>query len=208
MENFFKKKPKSTASIIFNAEACDENEIATENFDSSIDSAANSSISHEEASSSSSSEPKDISSKGEAKKSQDFSKHVFKKQSDGRSFQNNWLTKFEWLEYSKEKDAAFCYACRQFGTGIMKDIFTTNGYTNWQAALSTGKGFKKHETTAVHLKSMLDWKEKVLRSSKNQQVSNLLNETVLEKRRYYFKAIVESVLFLVKNELSFIPWFF
>lgn len=48
---------------------------------------------------------------------------------------------------------------------------------------------------------MLSWKEKQSRTNTNQQISNLLNETVLEKRRYYFKAIVGTILFLVKNEL-------
>lgn len=68
----------------------------------------------------------DISRIGEDKKNQDFQSYTFKKQANGRSFQNNWLTKFPWLEYSKEKDAAFCYACRQFGLGILKfDFYST-----------------------------------------------------------------------------------
>ncbi|XP_055304939.1 uncharacterized protein LOC129569799 [Sitodiplosis mosellana] len=48
---------------------------------------------------------------------------------------------------------------------------------------------------------MLSWKEKLCRSSSNQEVSTLLNETVLEKRRYYFKKIISTILFLAQNEL-------
>lgn len=147
-------------------------------------------------------QPKDISHKGEDKIDQDFQNYTFKKRDDdGRSFQLNWLTKFPWLEYSKEKHAAFCYACRQFGLGNVSDVFVTTGYDKWQAALSTGKGFKKHESSSTHINCMLSWKEKTSRSQKNQQVSFLLNETVLEKRRYYFNAIISTILFLAENEL-------
>ena len=31
-------------------------------------------------------------------------------------FQSRWYNEFCWLEYSREKDAAFCYYCRCFGT--------------------------------------------------------------------------------------------
>lgn len=146
-------------------------------------------------------EPKDISRIGEEKQIQNFQNYEFKQHADGRYFQTKWLTKFSWLEYSKEKDAAFCYACRQFGLGNTSDVFVTTGYSNWQAALSTGKGFKKHESSLYHGKSFLSWKEKLSRSSKNIQVSNLLNETVLQKRRYYFKKIISTILFLVKSEM-------
>lgn len=31
-------------------------------------------------------------------------------------FQSRWYNEFCWLEYSREKDAAFCYYCWCFGT--------------------------------------------------------------------------------------------
>lgn len=148
-------------------------------------------------------EPEDISRKGEDKKNQDFQNYTFKRQADGRSFQSTWLTKFPWLEYSKEKDAAFCYACRQFSLGNTSDVFATIGYDKWQAALSAGKGFKKHESSSSHANSMLSWKEKTSRLNQNQQVSSLLNENILEKRRYYLNAIVSTIIFLAGNELPF-----
>ena len=33
-----------------------------------------------------------------------------------RSFSSDWYRKYSWLEYSVEKDAVFCYACRIFGS--------------------------------------------------------------------------------------------
>jgi len=29
-----------------------------------------------------------------------------------RSFNSQWFKKYQWLEYSKEQDAAFCFPCR------------------------------------------------------------------------------------------------
>ena len=31
-------------------------------------------------------------------------------------FQESWYSKYDWIEYSFEKDAAFCFHCRLFGT--------------------------------------------------------------------------------------------
>lgn len=31
-------------------------------------------------------------------------------------FQESWYSKYDWIEYSCEKDAAFCFHCRLFGT--------------------------------------------------------------------------------------------
>ncbi|XP_025425560.1 uncharacterized protein LOC112694335, partial [Sipha flava] len=32
-----------------------------------------------------------------------------------RSFQSEWYTNYEWLEYSIKCNAAFCFVCRMFG---------------------------------------------------------------------------------------------
>lgn len=58
------------------------------------------------------SEVLDLPKKGEPMK-QIFLRE-YPKQSNGRSFHACWLNTFKWLEYSAAKDAAFCYACRQF----------------------------------------------------------------------------------------------
>ena len=31
-----------------------------------------------------------------------------------RRFRSCWYSKYEWLEYSVSKDAAYCFACRKF----------------------------------------------------------------------------------------------
>lgn len=130
--------------------------------------------------------PSDISPIGATKIEQKFVEYVFPKQTDGRSFQSKWLNSFEWLEYSKERDAAFCYPCRQFSIAKANDIFTCVGFTNWSKALAKNYGLKKHGTSSTHLSAMVAWKEHELRLANNLEISTLVNDTVLKKRQYYF----------------------
>ena len=32
-----------------------------------------------------------------------------------RAFNSEWYKNYKWIEYSRERDAAFCYPCRHFG---------------------------------------------------------------------------------------------
>jgi hypothetical protein len=53
-----------------------------------------------------------------------------------RSFQDDWFTDNPWLEYSVDKDAAYCFYCYLFkqpraeNYGI--DAFTVVGFRNWK----------------------------------------------------------------------------
>lgn len=143
-------------------------------------------------------EPLDISAKGQEKKKQHLQGKEFPKQTDGRSFQPSWIDKFPWIEYSMLNDKVCCYACRQFGLG---DAFNSVGYDTWKKALNFGQGFRKHESTITHMNAMLTWTESEKRKNQDMQITTILNENVLEKRRYYFKSIVGTIIFLVKNEL-------
>lgn len=147
--------------------------------------------------------PNDISKKGERKKKQSFKRKDFPSDPiSHRSFQLQWLEKFEWIEYSEEKDAVYCYPCRHFGKENVSEVFCKYGYSNWKKALSKD-GFAKHESSGAHIHAMLAWKQHELSSTTGESVLNMLSKTVLEKRRHYFKSIVNVVLFLAKNELPF-----
>ncbi|KAL6540509.1 hypothetical protein OROMI_024392 [Orobanche minor] len=62
-----------------------------------------------------------------------------------RSFQKNWFTDFDWLEYSVAKDEAYCLWCYLFKPTRAhypgKDVFTTTGFNNWKKALNV---FREH----------------------------------------------------------------
>ena len=55
-----------------------------------------------------------------------------------RPFNCEWYKLYPWLEYSKEKDAAYCYPCHFFtisGSGKSDVAFTHNGFQDWKHAL-------------------------------------------------------------------------
>jgi len=55
-----------------------------------------------------------------------------------KSFNKSWYQKYPWLENSVEKDAAFCFCCRNFGSQeeAMENTFTTKGFRSWDRALA------------------------------------------------------------------------
>jgi hypothetical protein len=71
--------------------------------------------------------------------------HNFLKGPDKRSFLSAWYDKFDWLEYSVEKNAAFCFHCFLFksssnGNHYGSDVFTKSGFTNWKKASEYFRG--------------------------------------------------------------------
>lgn len=115
---------------------------------------------------------------------------------DKRKFNEKWLKDYVWLEYSVSKDAAFCYACRQFSPTHERDnIFKYTGFTNWKTALESNKGFKKHQSCGMHMNSMAKWSEAIDRQKTNTSVFEMASGNVLQYRRNYVKKIIE-VLYL------------
>eukprot|EP00102_Acyrthosiphon_pisum_P021445 XP_016658655.1 PREDICTED: uncharacterized protein LOC107883349 [Acyrthosiphon pisum] len=59
--------------------------------------------------------------------------------SQNRSFGSKYFKEYNWLEYSIEKDAIFCFPCRMFSTssGHVEDVFVTTGFNNWKKASLT-----------------------------------------------------------------------
>ena len=77
---------------------------------------------------------------------------VFPKNSNGRCFRAQWYQQFPWLEYSIEKDSAFCYPCRKYSVRTSKysvrtsrefeSVFLKIGFRSWKSALGDkSKGF-------------------------------------------------------------------
>lgn len=62
-------------------------------------------------------------------------KHNFRAREIGgmRRFVASWFHEFDWLEYSVEKDAAFCFSCFLFKdqTAAGGDSFVNGGFRNW-----------------------------------------------------------------------------
>ncbi|KAK6167027.1 hypothetical protein SNE40_021137 [Patella caerulea] len=130
----------------------------------------------------------------------------FPKNSSGRKFSPMWYARFPWLEYSVERDAAFCYACRHFvpDSSFNYDNFAVKGYNGWKRALGDkNKGLELHSHAASHIDAMSKWEERKRRTSSRSTVKELVSNNVYERRHYYVRAIAEVIYFLAVNELSF-----
>ncbi|XP_047027517.1 zinc finger MYM-type protein 1-like [Helicoverpa zea] len=120
-----------------------------------------------------------------------------------RAFVSDWFKRYKWLQYSVEKDAAFCYPCQQFlPHGSKQTSYTSTGFRNWKNATDSKTGFPKHEKSISHIQAMSMWQEKLQRISTSSSVETLINQKVLEKYRYYVKSIMEVIQFLIVNELA------
>lgn len=132
------------------------------------------------------------------------SQKMYPKNEKGRSFQSEWFTRFKWLEYSKSEDAVFCYACRQFEPhGSKETVFTVKGFKNWKNALDKSKAsLIKHEKSLTHITAMSKWVEKEHRTEIGKTISTVVNDSVLERNRYYVRSVIEIIQFLAVNELA------
>lgn len=119
-----------------------------------------------------------------------------------RSFQKTWYDAFPWLEYFEDQDACFCYPCQMFAKGSTKEkTFVVTGFSNWKTAMESGKGFKKHGQSEVHITAMASRKEKEFREKRGQTVQNLIQ--VKPEYRIWLKTVFNTSKYLVANGLSF-----
>ena len=77
--------------------------------------------------------------------------HEYPKHSEGkrraRSFVSAWFDKYQWAEYSQERDAMFCFACRHFAPpayGNIDDTFIKTGFRRWKKVHGKDRVFQKH----------------------------------------------------------------
>ena len=103
---------------------------------------------------------------------------------DGRCFRSQWYEKYNWLEYSVDKDAAFCFSCRNFSivnTGQSKDTFSVSGFTDWNKALANKRGFHGHETSSDHIAAEQAYRTYMTEKPVNYQVSEVAARQASEK---------------------------
>ena len=93
-----------------------------------------------------------------------------------RSFNPQWFKSYEWLEYSQNEDAAFCFACRHLGSS--KDLsFLEVGFSNWKnAKASKFKGLSGHASSDCHINAIVAWAEYKRMQSSSTSVGQILNE--------------------------------
>ncbi|KAH7663529.1 Ribonuclease H-like protein [Dioscorea alata] len=124
-----------------------------------------------------------------------------------RCFNPSWFDSFPWLEYSVEKDSAFCLWCYLFkpttyGFQSGKDVFSKLGYNNWKNAIST---FRDHEGNVTSIHNFAADKLKLFknpRQSVTQKISQHSSEMEVAYR-VRLMAVLDIVRFLLRQGLAF-----
>ena len=76
-----------------------------------------------------------------------------------RSFNSHWYKKYQWLEYSIQRNAVYCFPCRFFGTcnglGRGTTTFTQLGFCDWKHATGKSGMLAKHDNSFAHKQCQL-----------------------------------------------------
>ena len=124
-----------------------------------------------------------------------------------RCFHDSWYAEFDWLEYSIDRDAAFCFCCRLRSThmsGSRSDpSFIIQGSGNWKDCPNS---FRRHASSEFHKTSYVHWIEgrhmKASGDSIAQQLSRQYCKDVEENRRNV-KKLLEVVRLFCKQNIPF-----
>ena len=123
-----------------------------------------------------------------------------------RAFNSDWFSKYCWLEYSKERDSAYCYVCRIFAVSAKKsDAFTHTGFRDWKHATGQNGSLAKHDGSYTHKQAMLSWAEYVKNTEKNTSIGDRLDSTrrqQIQENRTYLKTIAEIILLCARQDLA------
>ncbi|XP_060868019.1 zinc finger MYM-type protein 1-like [Metopolophium dirhodum] len=128
-----------------------------------------------------------------------------------RSFQKNWYTLYNWIEYSTKLDAVFCFPCRCFRGNESNNSQTTItfskvGFKGWNKA---NEAFKKHKLSKCHVNSSTSLhnflNEKsidcVLDNAKEVSLSKKAEERI--KNRQIMNRLIDIVICLCKGGRPF-----
>ncbi|XP_065637320.1 uncharacterized protein LOC136070800 [Quercus suber] len=120
-------------------------------------------------------------------------------------FRSEWYINRKWLEYSIDKDAAFCFYCYLFGQDVGKqgggETFVTKGFKLWNhvAKLDSHVG----EVNSAHNQAVK--KSEDLLKEKQHIRSVFVKQSKQDKTEYWIQlnAIVDCVKFLLCRRLAF-----
>lgn len=117
-----------------------------------------------------------------------------------RAFTPFYFKKFDWLEYSIKKDAVFCYACRIFSSNNKEVSITEKGISNWK---KIGEKLEKHASSDSHLFSMAKWHNYRKPTDTVASAISSSHKELISENREYFQKILDLLLFLAKQGMSF-----
>lgn len=121
-----------------------------------------------------------------------------------RKFQSLWISRYQWIQYNKEADKAFCSLCRQANMQNLllfstkkKDTFIATGFSNWKKALEK---FSAHEKSQCHREAATKLAS-VTHVSVANQLQNKSHSEMVESREALM-AIFTTLRFLSRQGLA------
>ncbi|XP_022180454.1 zinc finger MYM-type protein 1-like [Myzus persicae] len=118
-----------------------------------------------------------------------------------RSFRCQWYTECDWLEYSVQRNAAFCFVCRIFGPENSEDAWTRTGFNNWKKLIVK---LKSHLATINHKTNeskMMAYKSSEKTGSVVTQLSSFHKEEVARNCKF-MSSLIEIILYIAKQGIA------
>lgn len=116
-----------------------------------------------------------------------------------RSFNPDWFRTYSWLEYSVERDAAFCFPFRHFSMGSSRAeiAFTKYGFKDWKQATGKDGILQHHAICRTHTAAIQAWNDFTVNEGQGTYVANRLDSARKEqilRNRHYLKSVAEVIL--------------
>ena len=122
-----------------------------------------------------------------------------------RTFQPQWFSRWKWLHYVEDSDAAFCFTCvkaysenKLFSVSSLQSTYISNGHTNWKDATTK---FAAHEGSNCHKEAVL--KMITLPATTHDIAESLSAQVAVERldRRQCFLMLLSNIRFLARQAL-------
>ena len=128
-----------------------------------------------------------------------------------RTFNVAWYDKFNWLEYSVECNACYCYPCCIFGASSSygrsgpESAFTTTGFRNWKKATSKDGVLNRHVNSVAHKQAEIAWHRYKCNLEQGSSISDWLNSArsvTITQNRHYLMSILKIQLVCGKQDIA------
>ena len=101
-------------------------------------------------------------------------------------------SKHDWLEYSIEEDASFCYPCRLFGIGSSgttrpEPVFVSKGFRDQKHAAGTSGTLSHHANCHSHIQALNAWQQHVLNTKQGTTTVGVI-------KKYTFRSVKTIVM--------------
>ena len=125
------------------------------------------------------------------------------------SFNPSWFSQCNWLEYSVQKDAAFCFPCRWFGASSIgcsrpETTFTITGFRDWKHATGSKGALFCHNNSISHKSCVVAWdqsKSTSVTGTVSEQLGNKRSE-MIKNNRHYITAVSDVLLTCCEMEIA------